>query len=115
MSFPDPGRCSQICRRSFLPAPYHVVSELIVGRRDAKLPAHPDECAREHIDLGVASGVQILQGRIAGRWLDGTALTGHSLHPLHIMKLLYHAFPFRKSSLCFIFERQKSLTFIEKL
>ena len=31
------------------------------------------------------------------------------------MKLLYHAFLFRKSSLRFIFERQKSLTFIEKL
>ena len=56
-----------------------MVSELIVGRRDAKLPAHPDECAREHIDLGVASGVQVLQGRIAGRWLDGTALLGQTL------------------------------------
>ena len=62
----------------------HVVGVLVVGGRDAQLFAHPDERTREHIDLGMASGVEVLQRRVAGRGLDGTALAGHGIHPLHI-------------------------------
>ena len=61
-----------------------MIRKLIVGRRDAQLFAHPDERTREHIDLGMASGVEVLQRRVAGRGLDGTALAGHGIHPLHI-------------------------------
>ena len=42
-------------------------------------------------------------------------LLPHCRFPAFSMKLLYHAFLFRKSPECFIFGRQKSLTFIEKL
>ena len=32
----------------------------------------------------MASGVEVLQRRVAGRGLDGTALAGHGIHLLHI-------------------------------
>ena len=48
-------------------------------------------------------------------FFDVHDLLPHCRFPAFIMKLLYHAFLFRKSPECFIFERQKSLTFIEKL
>ena len=61
-----------------------MISKLIVGRRDAQLFAHPDERTREHVDFGMASGVEVLQRRVAGRGLDGAALAGHGIHLLHI-------------------------------
>ena len=61
-----------------------MIRKLIVGRRDAQLFAHPDERTREHVDFGMASGVEVLQRRVAGRGLDGATLAGHGIHLLHI-------------------------------
>ena len=42
----------------------HVVGVLVIRRGDAKFLSHTDERTGEHLDFGVAVGVQILQSRV---------------------------------------------------